>query len=196
VVEGAEQWCAELMQLQHRKHYTRERFEISPMDLEIDVFLPFGWITQHSPQGAWTSEEVRFNSAGCKKRCTKYETNDFSITWDDSVATDPVAKTIGYVATATNSNEDLLGKVPREFHQYLDVMSTEIADALPGHHSYDCKIDLKEVSMAPWGPIYPLSEIEIQTLREWLKEMERMGKIKRSTSPAGSPILFVPKPNS
>jgi len=48
---------------------------------------------------------------------------------------------------------------------------------------------------APWGPIYPLSEIELQTLREWLKEMEKTGKIKRSTSPAGSPILFVPKPN-
>ena len=47
------------------------------------------------------------------------------------MATDPTAKTIGYVATATNSDEDLLGKVPREFHQYLDVMSTEIADVLP-----------------------------------------------------------------
>jgi len=43
--------------------------------------------------------------------------------------------------------------------------------------------------------MYPLSEEELQTLREWLKEMERTGKIRRSTSPAGSPILFVPKPH-
>jgi len=49
--------------------------------------------------------------------------------------------------------------------------------------------------MAPWGPIYPLSEVELQTLQEWLKEMERTGKIKRSTSPAGSPILFISKPH-
>ena len=48
--------------------------------------------------------------------------------------------------------------------------------------------------MAPWGPIYPLSEAELQALREWLKEMEKTGKIQRSTSSAGSPILFVPKP--
>ena len=47
----------------------------------------------------------------------------------------------------------------------------------------------------PWGPIYPLSEEELRTLREGLKEMEGTGKIKRSTSPAGSPILFVPKPH-
>jgi len=49
--------------------------------------------------------------------------------------------------------------------------------------------------MAPWGPIYPLSEEELWTLREWLTEMEKTGKIKRSTSPAGSPILFVLKPH-
>jgi len=74
-------------------------------------------------------------------------------------------------------------------------MSKEEADALPQHRPYDCKIELKEGSTAPWGPIYPLSEVELQTLREWLKEMERTGKIKRSTSPAGLPNLFVPKPH-
>jgi len=74
-------------------------------------------------------------------------------------------------------------------------MGKEAADQLPGHRPYDCKIELKEATMASWGPIYPLSEMELQTLREWLKEMEKTGKIKRSTSPAGSPILFVPKPH-
>jgi len=74
-------------------------------------------------------------------------------------------------------------------------MSKEAADVLPQHRPYDCKIELKEVATAPWGPIYPLSEVELKTLREWLKEMERTGKIKRSTSPAGSPILFVRKPH-
>jgi len=57
-------------------------------------------------------------------------------------------------------------------------MSKEVADALPQHCPYDCKIELKEESTTPWGPIYPLSEIELQTLREWLKEMEWTGKIK------------------
>jgi len=85
--------------------------------------------------------------------------------------------------------------VPLEFQQYLGIMGTEAADKLPEHRPYDCKIDLKKDATAPWGPIYPLSEVELQTLREWLKEMEKTGKIKRSTSPAGSPILFVPKPN-
>jgi len=82
-----------------------------------------------------------------------------------------------------------------EFRQYLGIMGKEAADALPEHRPYDCKIELKDGTTAPWGPIYPLSEVELQTLREWLKEMEKTGKIRRSTSSAGSPILFVPKPN-
>jgi len=73
-------------------------------------------------------------------------------------------------------------------------MSHEAAEALPAHRPYDCKIDLKDGETAPWEPIYTLSENELQTLREWLKEILRTGKIRRSTSPAGSPILFVPKP--
>ena len=74
-------------------------------------------------------------------------------------------------------------------------MGKEAAEALPKHRGYDCRIDLKTGETAPWGPIYPLLEKELETFREWLKEMLRTGKIRRSTSPAGSPILFVPKPH-
>jgi len=131
VVEGAGKWCTEPLRRQHWKHYTKEHFEISPMDPEIDIFLPFEWITKHPPQGEWMLEEVRFDSTSCREKCTQYETNDFSLTWDDLVATDPMAKTIGYVAAAAEHEENPLGKVPLEFHQYLDVMGTEIANVLP-----------------------------------------------------------------
>jgi len=110
-----------------------------------------------------------------------------------TVATDPAARLIGYVSAA--SDEDPVEAVPQEFRQYLRIMGKEAADALPKHRPYDCKIDLEEGSTVPWEPSYPLSEIELQTLREWLKDMEQTGKIKRSTSLAGSPILFVPKPH-
>ena len=193
-VIGAGQFYTNPMRLQHRKHFTKETFEISPMEEGIDIFLPFGWIEQHPPQGAWDSDEVRFNSARCRDQCTKHETAEFSLTWDEDVAGDPAARTIGHVS-AVRSEENLLADVPTEFRRYLGIMGKEAADRLPEHRPYDCKIELKEGATAPWGPIYPLSELELQTLREWIKEMEKTGKIKRSTSPAGSPILFVPKPN-
>jgi len=190
-VEGAGQYFTKPLLLQHRRHYSWEKFEVTPMDPKIDIFLPFSWITKHPPQGAWTTEEVQFNSQRCLNECTKFEQSAFSLTWDESVSLDPDAQTIGYVAAITPEAPDIL----LEFREYLNIMGKEAADALPEHKPYDCKIDLQEGSTAPWGPIYPLSEIELQTLREWLKEMERTGKIKRSTSPAGSPILFIPKPH-
>jgi len=109
------------------------------------------------------------------------------------VARDPNARVIGHISAVTT--DDALASVPGEFRPYMRIMGQEAADTLPQHRLYDCKIELKEGSTTPWRPIYPLSEVELQTLREWLKEMERTGKIKRSTSPARSPILFVPKPH-
>ena len=35
-------------------------------------------------------------------------------------------------------------QVPAKFQQYLDVMGKEMANALPEHRLYDCKINLKE----------------------------------------------------
>ena len=192
-VPGAGQFCTETLRLQHRKHYTRQRFEISPMEEGIDVFLPFWWITEHPPQGTWTNEEIHFNTARCLENCTKNETSEFPLTWDETVATNPEARVVGYVSMV--KTDDPRDQVPEEFQEFLEVMSQETADALPPHKSYDCRIELKEGETAPWGPIYPLSATELEVLREWLKEMLKTGKIRRSTSPAGSPILFVPKPN-
>ena len=107
---------------------------------------------------------------------------------------DPTAQTIGYVSAIDDEETDILSRVPRKFRKHWAIMGKKAAEMLPQHRSYDCRIDIKEGEMVPWGPLYPLSEIELETLRDWLKEMLRTGKIRRSTSPAGSPILFVPKP--
>jgi len=61
-VEEAGQYFTKPLLLQHRRHNSWENFEVTPMDPEIDIFLPFNWISKHPPQGAWTTEEVRFNS--------------------------------------------------------------------------------------------------------------------------------------
>ena len=148
---------------------------------------------QTPPQGVWQDPEIRFNSAECLEKCTRYEQADCLITWDDAVATDPSTRTIGYVSAIEEGES--LGKVPVEFRQYLGIMRKEAAEALPDHRPYNCHINLQKGSTPSWGPIYPLSEEELQELRGWLKEMERTGKIRCSTSAAKSSILFVPKPH-
>ena len=75
------------------------------------------------------------------------------------------------------------------------IYNGETANALPPHRSYDHAIDLKDGEQPPWGPIYALSEKELSVLKDYLKEMLDSGKIRPSKSPAGAPILFVPKPH-
>jgi hypothetical protein len=41
--------------------------------------------------------------------------------------------------------------------------------------------------------MYPLNEIELQALQDYLKEMLEFGKIRPLKSPATAPIIFVPK---
>ena len=49
------------------------------------------------------------------------------------------------------------------------------------------------VGEPPYGPIYNLSEKELKTLWEYLAKALDRGWIRESSSPAGAPILFVPK---
>jgi len=101
-VKNAGQHQTEPLRLQHQKHFSTEKFEISPTEKDVDIFLPFSWIERHPPQGAWTQDEIRFNSVTCLETCTKYETDNFSLSWDDSVLMDGNTRVIGHVSTATN----------------------------------------------------------------------------------------------
>jgi hypothetical protein len=172
LVTGAGDQYTQPMLLQHRRHYTQETFEVTPLEPGVDVFLPFWWIEKHPPQGAWNSTELRFSSHLCLTNCTKTAVQDFSLSLDETVLADPQAKFLGYVSAVEIPTEgNPLETVPKEFRQFLSIMGKEAADALPEHTVYDMKIDLKEGTTAPWGPIYPLSEAELEVLREYLKEM-------------------------
>ena len=69
----------------------------------------------------------------------------------------------------------------------------QYSDKLPPHHSFDHSIDMVEGKEPPWGPIYTLSEKELEVLRTYLADMLMSGKIRPSKSSASAPILFVPK---
>jgi len=83
--------------------------------------------------------------------------------------------------------------VPIEYHDFLPLFSEALAKNLPPHRSYDNKIPLRERFTPPFGPLYPLSNTELETLKEWLDQNLSREFIRASSSPAASPILFVKK---
>ena len=83
--------------------------------------------------------------------------------------------------------------IPPELQEYRDVFNAENAGTIPCTKETDHSIDIKKGETVPFGPIYPLSRAELATLREYLEENLKNGRIRHSKSPAGAPILFVPK---
>ena len=64
---------------------------------------------------------------------------------------------------------------------------------LAPHQPYDLKIDLEEGAAPPVTLMYLLSQVELQTLREFIEEHLCAGFIQSTTSPHGAPILFIKK---
>lgn len=83
--------------------------------------------------------------------------------------------------------------VPEEYHDFEDVFAKKPADSLPPHRPYDHTIELEDGQTPPHGPIYSLSQKELEELREYLEDNLRKGFVRPSSSPAGAPILFAKK---
>ena len=76
---------------------------------------------------------------------------------------------------------------------FKEVFNENNCNVLPPHRNYDCEIKLKDNCSLFYGPLYPLTETEREELKKYLEENLKKGFIRKSSSPAGAPILFVRK---
>ena len=83
--------------------------------------------------------------------------------------------------------------IPEEYEDFADVFSEKEASEFPAYTWTEHAIDLVEGKEPPYGPIYNLSEKELAVLRDYLRDSMVKRWIRKSTSPAGAPILFVTK---
>ena len=87
-------------------------------------------------------------------------------------------------------------KIPAEYSDYSDVFSAENVAELPENTGInEHAIELEEGKQPPFGPIYSLGPIELETLKTYIETNLANGFIRPSKSPAGAPILFDRKPD-
>src|SRR5437868_15441636 len=86
-----------------------------------------------------------------------------------------------------------LSSIPSEYHEFADLFAKKEADKLPPHQPYDHRIPLEPGSTPPFGSIYKLSPIELETLRKYIEENLKKGFIRNSQSLCGAPIVFARK---
>jgi len=170
------------------------------MEPSFDMVLPHWYLQVHQPSGFFNNCPT-FDSEWCNLNCTKEKTDQLDIEYDSGLLENVDQETVGFLGVVGMSAlgvelVDWRGMVPEWYKEFIDLFDPEGTTAeLPPHRLFDNSIDLKEEVQPPWGPIYTLSEVELEALKEYLEGMLRMGKIRPSKSPAGAPILFVPKPH-
>ena len=81
-----------------------------------------------------------------------------------------------------------------DYSDFLDIFSEERALVLPeitdlNQHA----IELQKGQQPPYGPIYSLGPVKLETLKTYIETNLANGFTRPSKSPAGAPILFVRK---
>ena len=82
-------------------------------------------------------------------------------------------------------------KVPAKYLDFADIFSPDLVSELPEHTGINNHaIELVDGQQPPYGPIYSLAPVELETLKAYIETNLANGFIKPSKSPASTPILF------
>ena len=87
--------------------------------------------------------------------------------------------------------------IPAEYSDFSNVFSSDSAAKLPEHTGINNHpINLLDDKQPPYGPIYSLGPVEVETLKTYIKANLASSFIWPSKPPTGAPILFVRKKDS
>lgn len=87
----------------------------------------------------------------------------------------------------------VIEKLPKIYHDYMDVLSKAEAHKMAPHRPYDHKIVLDAPQDFNYSPLYKMSTAELEEVRSYLKDNLDKGFIVSSKAPFASPVLFVLK---
>jgi hypothetical protein len=195
-------WCYTFpITCEHGDRYSKETFEIGQMEDSCNLMLPYWWIVKHKAQGFADGGKISFKSEESKKTWTRDNCNSYPIEIDDTIldfGNNP--RWIGIIGNVRINHMDemeidWIDTIPWQYRDFKSLYNAEVSNVSPPHWSFDHAIDIQAGKEPPLGPIYDLSEQELSVLMECIKEMLDQGKFRPWKSPAGAPILFVPKPH-
>jgi len=194
-------------------HSETFEFCVAPLQLQgINGILGRDWLSIHNPYINYKSNKIYFLEKNCLNHCPSCKGNKFvfhSNNLTASMLTEPLEPIIAdnisegdfydheicaAMPSVKNENEDSNLKIINQYYPDLKIaFEKKEADKLPPHREYDMSIDLIPGGQLFYGPIYSLTVKEMEALKTYLKENLEKGFIRKSTSPAGAPILFVKK---
>ena len=155
------------------------------------------WKNREGSDQSWTPEEGR--SLSDQQKRSGPPRTDGKTTRYSTTHRQEAQRYLLYIhqkgETMNDEPTDRLARVPRTYHEFRKVFQERLDTVLPQHSRYDHEIPLQEGKVPKYHQIYGLNEEQLKALREYLDENLEKQYIQPSKSPAGYPILFVPKKN-
>jgi len=182
------------LQISVQGRTTPTAFDITEIG-DWDIILGIPWLRRWNPQVDWNPGQISWRDTAPmqsqRPRTTRYlqqltkelVKHDYDINRD--LSHDDRRKAL----------EERMKHIPVDYQKYSALFEEELDTGLPLHSHYDHEIVLREGAQPKFHKIYQLNEKQQAALDEYLEEMLRKGYIRPSKSPAGYPILFVPKKN-
>ena len=73
-----------------------------------------------------------------------------------------------FIDESVSNIDKILAHLPSQYHEYILVFSSQLANLFPGHRKLHINIDTQVDKKMPWKPIYPLSNSELKEFWEHL----------------------------
>ncbi|CCO35741.1 Retrotransposable element Tf2 155 kDa protein type 1 [Rhizoctonia solani AG-1 IB] len=157
-------WKKVALEFTYDNHTMTHKFLISPIG-QHSAILGIKWLEQEQPEIDWSLRQLSF----------------------------PIPHSeIAYIAQEEEADENPLEGIPPQYHAFAKVFGEEEFNKLPPHRSYDIEIELTKDGPLN-SPLYSMTDAESVTLKQWLEDKLKAGKIRPSKSPISSPVMFVPK---
>lgn len=160
------------------------RLDITEISTQ-EIILGIPWLRASNPRVNWRTGQLQWDLPGGRSASEKPSAD----------ASRDTRKALRIYVITKEPTPISTEAIPKEYQRYDKLFSDELETGLPEHSRWDHEINLLPGTEPRFHKIYPLNETQTTALREYLDENLRKGYIRPSKSPAGYPILFVPKKN-
>ena len=166
------------------------------------ILLGNGWLRKHGVKIDFEKPQFKFQSSYCQNNCNVPQSFTIVPKCPQNIrkpdAPDTYLEEIKKVQQKQEQriyqvsvHQDVLrNQVPKEYHEYLNVFSKELADQLPPRRYIDHEISLEFRKRPYFGPLYNLSQKELETQKKYIEEQVIKGFMRPSQSSAASPMIL------
>ena len=184
----------------------KEKITLDVMKLgNAPILLGNRWLRKHGIKIDFEKPQLRFQSSCFRKNCNIPQSFSIAPKCPQGIRKpERPDKHLEEIKTAqehqkqriyqVSIHQDVLrNQVPEEYHDYLDVFSKKLADQLPPRRYIDHEIPLEFGKRPYFGPLYNLSQKELEVQKKYIEEQVIKGFMRPSQSSAASPMIFVNK---